>query len=244
MRNRQNIFVGKGNRMMKLNQFATMAGLVAVLALGSIAQAGVDVVITQLASPAAGLDAYKVTAVGTGGFDVGSIASLNLDGSVHHVWVNAVGGMKSTIAGDLAGSAFGNAAWAALDTHLLIDPNAGHLLSPGFGVDENNGMLNDAGLPPLVPSNAAFAAFTGTAGLGDLFFTGVAPQITLNPFAASVDFLQVVVLSGQFPLLDVSFVDSSSSGFINYPDILIPEPATFGVLAAGGLLLLRRRRIA
>jgi len=216
-----------------------------MMVLGGVSQAGVILNVTSMGSPAVGLEAFKVTAVGTEGEDVASIASLSLTGA-HQVWENAIASTKSTLAGDLSAGTFGNAAWEAFDSHLLLDSSL-HINSPGFGVDETNDGSDPTGLSPLTPANPAFAAFTGVAGLGDLFFTGVAAQVTLTPFEASVDLLYVVVEAGQAALLDVTFVDGSASGFIDFTGVevgVVPEPASIVLIGLGGLLACTRRRNA
>jgi hypothetical protein len=145
---------------------------------------------------------------------------------------------KTIDPGDLVASGLWDTAWNALDTHLLFDTNA-HIQSPGTAVDENNDGLDPVGLGPLLPP--AFPAFPAQVGLGNLFFTGGQPIFTILPYVESLDFLQVVVPSGQAALLDMIFIDSSSSGFLPYTNVEIPEPATLTLLAIGGLLMVRHR---
>jgi len=216
----------------------TFALLVA-LGMAAPAQAGVDLVVTHLGELSPGVDEFIVTAVGTEGEDVASIANLNLTGA-HQVWVNAIGGSESPVAGDLAADTFGNPAWEPFDSHLLINPGD-HILSPGFGVAEANSGDEPTGQAPWVPANAAFAAFPGTGGHGDLAFTGVAPQITLIPFVSSIDILHVVTASAAN--LQVTMIGSSASEFIEFDiDIEIPEPSSIALLSLGLVALVGRRR--
>ena len=231
---------------MKKNYSTLALALLAAVVIAAPARAGVDLVVSSLGSPAPGLDSWLVSAVGTEGEDVASIANLNLTGA-HQVWVNSVGAAKSPLFGDLTSNSFGNADWEPLDSQLLIDPSS-HITSPGFGLDETNDLANPASLPPLVPTNPAFASFLGDAGHGDTFFTGNAPQVTLTPFVPAVDFLQVVTAS--CANLQVTMIGSSASEFIEFDMMIgppnglcVPEPTSIALIGIGmvGLLGYRRR---
>jgi hypothetical protein len=70
---------------------------------------------------------------------------------------------------------------------------------------------------------------------------------TLTIDGVSVNFgssAQVTLSAGSLPYR-MGFFTNTSDGFnYLYLDDVVPEPATFGLLAAGGLLMLRRRRSA
>ena len=97
----------------------------AVVVLAVPARAVVEIVITPQGSPEPGLDAWLVTAVGSGGDLVGGFSELMLTGG-HQTWVNPAFSTDSPLFFSLnpgnGGAAAGNAAWTPLDTHLLVDP--------------------------------------------------------------------------------------------------------------------------
>lgn len=82
--------------------------------------------------------------------------------------------------------------------------------------------------------------------MGDLHFTGVAPQVTFIGDSAptSVDFLRVVVPENTFASLSVRFVDRSVGQWVDHEGVLvgIPEPAGLSLLGLVALPLLRRQR--
>ena len=222
-----------------MKNFVMAMLVVGLMAVGT--QAGVVLVITPEASPAPGLSAYTVSAVGTEALNVGSIASLHLYGA-HQVWqTQNFGHNPSPLETSLVAPFADPVTWPPLDSHLLLVPGD-NILSPGFGTDETNDGNDPAGLGPL--AMPGFEAYPAVVGCGDTFFTGSAAQITLVPFASPVDFLYVVAAEGcGVPLLDVTFIDSSSQGFIELFDVpIIPEPTTLLVLVGGALAGLIRRR--
>lgn len=224
-------------------QWATIMGVVAAAVLPSIASAGVIMEVVPAADPAPGLQAMTVRAIGTDGLKISSIAGLNLTGA-HQVW--PFGG-DSSEPSDLAGPLW-NPAWTPLDSHFMLDKGVGFITSPGMGVAETNNLANPAGLTTQLSSPLG-STFDGKAGMGNTYFTPDSnAQVTYAgaaTFPAQVDFLYVVVPTGGTALLDVKFIDSSSSGFISYTAFpvtaAIPEPA-LGLIALPALAFLRRRR--
>jgi hypothetical protein len=190
-----------------------VAAICVALLIGSSASAGVMVSVNSAPSPGAGFEAWNVVLTGTEGFNVGGVVSLNLTGA-HQMFQNAAGTQQTPVVGDTGGT-FGNAAWDPFDTHLLVNPRAGGdnvTTSPGFGMSETNDGLNPGGLSAdfLKPSNPAFDTFPGSAGIGDLSFTGTNPTIAwLNPQPASTNLLYVVLPTSQQALLSMRLLDSS-----------------------------------
>jgi hypothetical protein len=199
---------------------AVLLSLVLVALLVRSTLGGAIVNINLLASPAPGFDAYKVSLIGTQGRNILGVMNLNLRG-VHQIWQNAAAGprMQSPVVGDTTGT-FGNPAWTELDSHLLVNPSAGGdpvVVSPGFGLSETNDGSNPGGLSAdsLAPT-APFNSFTGSAGIGNLRFSGFDPIIAWNsPMPQTVDLLYVVVPNFQTPILSMQIIDSAES-IVNY----------------------------
>lgn len=202
---------------------------VALVASCAVAQAGVMVNVVQQTSPGAGLDSYLVQLVGTGGANVSTVRSFSLT-NTHQVWNNSIGGPAATQTprqGDTNGT-FGNSSWQAYDTHVKTLP--GNTTSPNFAITETNSGSNPTGLS-WVPSNPGFASFTGTGGIGGMSFADTlnpansleATLAFLAPQPSSVDFLQVIVQSGQTANLKMFVEDSNAAG--TSFDLLIGEIA-------------------
>lgn len=227
--------------------------LIALVVAGTIASASANaasLIITPLGSPAAGLSAFQISADAGAGMTIGSVAGLNAVG-VSQIWQNATFGGISPQAGDLTTAVAGNAAWEPWDTHWN-GPNttsANVLLSPGFGWAETNNGSNPAGLT-LTPTNPAFAAFPGIAGLGSLSMTGAGAQVTIVAAARLQlqDILYLVLPAGLAPVIgaggDITFDTIDNTNLLqSWSLAIIPEPSTFAMLlGAGGVLALVRRR--
>lgn len=187
----------------------------ATLCVASLATAGVMVQTVQNADPAPGLESYTVKLIGTDGASVSTVRQFVLT-NVHQVFENVLGNGDTPRFGDAAGT-FGNAAWTPLDTHLLALPPFNN--SPGWLPVETNNGTNPAGIS-LAPSNPAFAAFPGSAGIGELRFTDStnpsnnleATLAFLAPQPSTVDFLQVIVQAGQQANLKMFVEDSNVAG--------------------------------
>ena len=231
-------------------QWATIMGAVAAAVLPTIASAGVIMEVIPAADPAPGLQAMYVRAVGTDGLKISSFAGLNLTGA-HQVWPAAGDSAELKDFGGAIGGLIWNSTWTPLDSHFNINRDTTGFLTGStgpFDMIETKDASNPAGLT-LQPALAG----AGSTGMGTLFFAdGGVPsetaQITYSGealFPTQVDFLYVVVPTGGTALLDVKFIDSSSSGFISYTDFpvtaAVPEPS-MGLLALPALAFLRRRR--
>jgi hypothetical protein len=190
---------------------------------------GVIVQVDPAPDPGPGFKAFNVSLAGTEGFNVGGVVSLNLTGA-HQVWQNAIAGAatQTPVAGDTSGT-FGKAEWGPFDTHLLVNPRAGGdnvTTSPNFGLSETNDGLNPGGLdgdflaPPL-----PFNTFPGTAGMGNLSFTGVNPTIAwLNPQPAMANLLYVVLPEGSAAAnLSMRLLDSAADAQFIDVDMVIPN---------------------
>jgi PEP-CTERM motif len=217
------------------------------------AQAGIILSSTQVASPAASLDAYVVTATATGGLNVGAIAGLSISGA-HQVWQNAVAGAaaQTPALNNLSGT-FWDPANNDLDTHLLVATNDPLVnLSPGYSLTETNSGLDEAGVGPL-PGPSPFQTFTAQVGLGSLSNALSTDQITFLGSAQtpSKDFLYLVLPHDGEAFLTVNVLDTTPA-FNEFTQFrvgpeegqpTVPEPASLVLagLATIGFIGLRRR---
>ncbi len=202
--------------------------LVAVLAMAGTTFADLSITVTQLADPAAGLEAYLVSTTGASGFK-----DLTIDGGVHQTWWDSYGTTMPTpydnIPAGMPNATLGKAA----DTHFIfngLDP----IVAAGSIGEANSKagspIAGDLGMP-LMP------------GLGSIGLTGTEFGFGQDVYdvATSLELMQVVIPAGTVVMLTGTGGDAGVSWGIQQPIGEVPEPSTILMLLAGSFCLLAVR---
>jgi hypothetical protein len=219
----------------------------ALLLSATAASASVNLTVTSLGAASdgtttySGFTAYKVTATTTNGAKINSITLGNFNsanpgagvfGPFLQRWTSdGLGGFTTTPAVATLNGVNAN----SLDSHFLTTARTTELITP----TEDNNTINPAGGPA---DTATFDWGTGSSLTG-VFGIPVANQ------ASSIDVLYLVLpnassatVGGQISTDEnTNYTVATTVGPAAAP---IPEPASLGVLALGGMALLARRRKA
>ena len=203
------------------------------MALVSAVSADIQVQLSQNPDPQAGLKSYIVRFVGSTPGDRFSAFDGRFDGPMSQTWYFFKGWMTTVWVGDFALPA--EAASAAVDSHMLIDPHdASHVLvasEPSEDFDELNIIETTVdGYDRALGTYLATSANTTMAfGIPGTY------QTTNTPFA------QIVIPVGEEVWLTGVAVSHDSARLVL--NELIPGPASLALLGLGGLgMALRKRR--
>ena len=206
----------------------------AVMSLASVASADLMLEITDNGSPQAGLNSYTLTFKAATPGDKFSAFDGRFTGVMSQTWYNFKGWLTTVWVGDF--SLPGEAATAAVDSHLLIDPNdPSHvLIASGANEDFDDAAIIETTVDGYDRALGTYLSTTATSNMA--FAVPVAYQKTIQPFA------QIVIPDGEIVHLTATAVAYNGQGLVL--DLDIPEPATLGLLAFGaaGALIRRRRR--
>ena len=209
-----------------------------VLLVGSSAMAGVHLTVTQSATSDPGLTSYTITAVSTAGERINTWEGLQiftdatkttLATNLHNVWNGF--GTPSVAADNWIADPITDPAWAEFDTYVLLSGIAEF----GSPLTETNDGSNPTGM------SLSKGGWAATLGLGSYGHPNTTDAFTvLGSSWTSIDFLQIVMETGQSCHLAVNVLDTTGTRYAQSAGV--PEPATMTALALGGLALLRRRR--
>ena len=207
----------------------------AVMSLASVASADLMLEITRNADPQVGLESYTLTFKGVTSGDSLSAFDGNFQGPMSQTWYYWKEWLPSVWIGDFLLPA--EAASAAVDTHLLLDPHdAAHVLVASEPTEDFDDLaIIETTVDGYDRALGTYMATTATSNMA--FAIPVAYQVTVQPFA------QIVIPAGETVLLNATAVSNNGYGLM-LVDVPIPEPATLGLLALGaaGALIRRRRR--
>jgi hypothetical protein len=216
----------------------------ALLLSATAASASVNLTVTSLGAASdgtttyTGFTAYKVTATTTNGAKITSITLGNVNnanpgagasGAFLQAWSSdGFGGFNPTP----AFAVLNGVSAASLDSHfLLTTQRTGDLL-----LAEDNNFINPAGGPPDGTLNfGTGSTLTGVFGIGS------ASQ------ASSMDVLYLVLPNAAAATIVGQIATDENTNYdvvTNVGGAPVPEPASLGVLALGGVALLARRRKA
>ena len=204
---------------------------VAVMSLASVATADLMLGVTRNPDPQAGLESYTLTFTGVTPGDKFSAFDGSLRGPMSQTWYFTKGAWDSTV---WVGDFFpGEEPDATLDSHLLVD-NVNVIIA--VGADEAADTTTPLGTTPAGYTRLLGTYMANSVNTNMAFAVPVAFQLTVQPFA------QLVIPAGQKVHVLGTGVGFNAQGLPI--DIMVPEPATLGLLAFGavGALIRRRRR--
>ena len=194
-----------------------------VLATASVASAALVCEVTENTSPGAGLSSYTIWFNGDTAGDALNSFVGRIDGPLRQVWGVSWGSVYKTPYGD------SNPA-SDEDSRLLL--NQGWVTSvAGYYPDEDSN-ITPAG-DGLYPGYGTYLAATATTDM----------LIAITPAYQQIDtaFARVVMATGDEVTLtgEAAAADEVQKLDLN---VVIPEPATVGLLAVGAVVALLRRR--
>jgi len=218
-----------------------LVALVAIVSFATVAQAGLIVNVsaaTQVTDPFNGalLDSYTVslTATGVGEKVIAVDVRFNSASQLHQEMSYKPGFLPPhyipTAMNDMAAAGF-PAEYIIADTHFLM--TTGQVVWPGAAATED---LDETILP-----RDSFDVWHSYGTFLESHPMGFAGTIQ----ASTVQLAQIVIPRGSpkgTVLLTGVAATNLSSNPLNIGVIEIPEPATLGLLALGGLAVLRQRR--
>ena len=213
---------------------------VVVMALVSAVSADMVVDVSQNPDPQVGLESYTVRFVGSTAGDRFSAFDGRFEGPMSQTWYAFKGWMTTVWVGDFALPT--EAASAAVDSHMLIDPHdAAHVLvasEPNEDLDTTGWVPGVTPTPDVNGYQRGLGTYMSTTATSNMAFAIPGAYQTINQVLA-----QIVIPAGETVYLNCTAVGYNGQGLVlvDYP---IPEPASMALLALGaaGVILRRRRR--
>jgi opacity protein-like surface antigen len=208
-----------------------------VLSLASVVSADMLPVVTENTGPntPAGYQSYIVGYVGQTAGEELSAFDGNITGSLLQAWYYDRGRYIKTL--DVFEFLAGEDASIASDSHILLDLGNAAKVLIASSPDED--ATFDA-VPPQTPDgyDMGLGTYMSTTATSNMAFA-----IPSAYQALSTDVFQVVIPAGTTAWLRGIAVAADGSSYQEPVPIPIPEPATMGLLAIGGIgALIRRRR--
>ena len=208
----------------------------ALLCVASVASADLQWGVTEVTGAnhtSRGLRAFAVTLTGqVAGADEFAAVDGNLSGPLSQCWAN---GSFATPGLNMPWAFFPNATALDVDTHLEFDLAGAGVIIAQLPTEDNDlpaGKLEDIGSYQRGTGQNMNAA----GGVNFAFAVPAAAQALVTPFA------HVVVPNSSDARLTGIAVAKDGTG-VPIDHLFIPEPATLGLLAIGGIgALIRRRR--
>ena len=206
---------------------------VAVMSLASAASADLEIQILNNPDPAAGLKSFTVYFLGVTSGDYLAAVDLRFDGTMHQVWSSTY---VHTPFGEDLSVGDPDDPRVALDTHLVFPSAQG--VVPGSTEPDEDGTVGE---------NKTFDGmwmYNGREGFGSWFAntadTNMALGIDINFQVSNFAFAQIVYAVGSEIALTGKAVGNNMQEL--ELDMVIPEPATLGLVLLGGVAALARRR--
>jgi hypothetical protein len=205
----------------------------AVLSLGSVVSADMQVVITENTGPLtpAGYESFVISYVGADASEALSAFDGTINGTLLQAWWVGKNIDKTTYEGYFWVT---EPASIAADSHLLVDVSDPAQVLEASKIDED-AVLGTALTPDLY--TVGLGTYMATTAISNMAFA-----IPVAFQTATTELFQVVTPVGQVAVLNGTAV-SFNGGSVVHVNTPIPEPATMGLLVIGGIgALIRRRR--